>query len=120
MTTRISQRVPQLSDDVLVKVTLPATTEEWLDKLILKSELSDYQGFTVKRVKRTNELEIVCIIGGNCDAVDNSIRVLQAIQEAAREGNVSPMLLSLSANSMATAKRESAKKKKSKKKLKIK
>jgi hypothetical protein len=120
MTTRISQRVPQLSDDVLVKVTLPATVEDSLDKLLLKSNLKDYPGFTVKRVKRTGELEIICIIGGNCDAVDNSVNVLQQIQEAAREGNVSPLNLTLSANAMATAKREPTKKKKPKKKLKIK
>lgn len=93
---RISERVPQLTDDVMVTITFPSTTEEWADEL-LEPE------FDVKREKRSGKLIVSKIVSGNTDAVAVSTNVLHDVQDLLLEGDVNPMNFELTARSMVTA-----------------
>lgn len=93
--TRIGDRVPQITDDILFIITLPDTTETWADDILSSC-------FNVKRNKRTGELSISKIICGNTGALASGINFLHAVEDELIDSEVNPMNFTLKAMSMVT------------------
>lgn len=83
----MSERVPQLTDDVLMEVKLRPETEEWADDLLREAD------FTVCR--DANALVVRRVVGGNTNGLSCLSSMLDDMEEALREGNVDPMEFSV-------------------------
>ena len=88
-----NDRVPQLNDSVILRLTLPATTEEWADE-----ELG-HPAWNFDRVWRSGSGQLVVqqTIGGNCNAISNALQFLDDVESALSESQVDPMLFDLHA-----------------------
>ena len=83
-------RTPQLNDDVTLKLTLPASTEEWADELLEEWDCGD--------VERTDEgLVVTFTVGGNANAISNARSFLDDIELALTQGEIDPMRFTLTA-----------------------
>jgi hypothetical protein len=98
---RISERVPKITDDIIVILTLPSTTDDVPDEW--KEEFS----FDVKREKRTGNLIISKIISGNANALATSLYALSDLEDLFRELGIDPMNFDLEVKSMVTASKAS-------------
>lgn len=110
--TRISEREPEITDDIIFTITFPADTDESVEQFLGTQE------FDVKREKRTGKLIVGEIVSGHTDAVVRAVNVLVDLQNAFIFANCHPMNFELTARSMVTAPRPT--KKKAKKKIKVK
>lgn len=85
----MTDRVPQLDDDVVIVLTLPASTEEWAEDSL--------DGLAVE-IERTDEaLCITQVIKGNCNALDNAASFLRDVQDALADVDIDPMQFMLAA-----------------------
>lgn len=88
-----ARRVPQLSDDVVMKLTLPPETEEWAEEL-LRGDEEKYA--VAETIERTDEgLVLTQRIGGNCNAIVNARMWLDEVEEALDDGSIDPMSFTL-------------------------
>lgn len=92
-----SGRVPQLDDDVILRLVLDAATEEWAEELL--RETDDQYG-VADEIERTDEgLILTHRVGGNCDALSTAVSWLRDVEDALRGGNIDVMAFILTARS---------------------
>jgi hypothetical protein len=93
----MGERLPQLTDDVTITITFPATIEEWADELIRDGSAAE--------VERDEEGRLVVRTtwGGNTNALHVARGVLDEIEDALQEGCVDPMAFTLAAQSARPA-----------------
>jgi hypothetical protein len=80
-------RAPQITDTVVLKLILPASTQEWADELL--------SAYDCERVDETGALFVTCEVGGNCNAITSAAGFLRDVEEALSEGDIDPMEFTL-------------------------
>lgn len=86
-------RCPQLTDDVVFTLTLPADTEEWADEELARE-------FDVRRDEQ-DRLIVTHRVGGNCNAVACARSFLDEVEDFLRHCDVDPMDFEFRAESQA-------------------
>lgn len=93
----LSERVPQITDDVFLVLTLPVETDDWAEDL-LRGDEGTYGA--ADRIERTSlGLVLTRRIGGNCNAIANARSWLAEVEDVLDEGDIDPMGFTLVATS---------------------
>lgn len=83
----MADRVPQLTDDVIVEFRFRPETEDWADDLLRESWVNT----EVRRTRDTDALVVETRVGGNTNGLDVLAMVATEFAEALKEGDVDPM-----------------------------
>lgn len=89
----MSERVPQITDDVHIELILPATTEEWADESLGRE-------FAVVRDER-DRLIVEQTVGGNTNAVSCVRSFLTEVEDFLFDADIDPMAFELRVTSSA-------------------